>query len=63
MSHVPMAAIRRLLDYVAHGEREHYETESTDNHIYHSIKAVEEWVTSLTASDEVGMNEVPFAPR
>jgi len=60
---VPVTAIRKLLDYVMYDERKHYETEPTHNHIYLSVKAVEEWVASLTTSDEIGMNEVPFAPR
>lgn len=59
---VPITAIRQLLDYLG-DERKHYECSPDDGHIYHSIKTVERWARSFPTSDEVGMNDIPFAPR
>jgi hypothetical protein len=63
MTQVPMTAIRRMLDYLMDDERKDYQANPVDNHIYRSIKVVEEWARSFPTSDEVGMNDVPFAPR
>jgi hypothetical protein len=42
---IPMQAIRRVLDYL-HDERKHFESNPSDDHIYRSIKVVEEWIAS-----------------
>jgi hypothetical protein len=48
---IPVASIRRILDYL-HEERKDYECEPRDNHIYHSIKAVAEWLRPFEAFSE-----------
>jgi hypothetical protein len=45
MTDIPMQAIRRVLDYL-HDERKHFESNPSDDHIYRSIKVVEEWIAS-----------------
>jgi hypothetical protein len=49
MTDIPMQAIRRVLDYLR-DEREHFECNPSDDHIYRSIEAVEDWIASLPLS-------------
>ena len=53
----PVTAICKLLDYLRDDERKDYRANPVDNHIYHSVVAVEQWIKSLPSPSN--LTEVP----
>jgi argininosuccinate lyase len=67
---IPFEAITKLVGYLEHDERKHFEDmrddgEDTNGHIYHSVKAVADWLgtqgVSYRNAHEVMMDAVAAA--
>jgi hypothetical protein len=53
MENVPTTALRRLLNYLEHDERNHYEADPRDDHIFLDIQVVAEWVEQVEQVEAV----------
>ena len=65
---IPLQAIGKLIEYMEHDERKHYEQmkydgEDTSNHIYNSVKAVTDWLDAQGIPRREAQAKVYISPK